>query len=232
MQLQRKAFLIGGRYEEKLPGIAADMRAWREFLTSPLGGGWYQGEIEDLSGLCRADVINALGSARECFYACVLFSGHGRVVKDEYGFTWTHISLNDEEEVSELDLNPQNARCLIVLDCCRKVYEQTCTRVLDEAVQTKEASTDARVRYEQAILKCEEGPTTVYATELDKYADDRQSFTRALIQAAHGNTDVHPDGILTMPDAVRQSQAYMSPQQMPVYNGGRRLHHLPFAVLG
>ena len=162
----------------------------------------------------------------------ILFSGHGDVVKDRLGFPRTHIYLNDYEAVSELEMNPKNPRVTMILDCCRRerkiIGESMEKFATDEFLLN---GVDTRQSYEAAIAECETGCVKVYAAALGQQAADEDSFTRTMLACAKEYyVKGMPSNVLTVKDAVELANAELPPQQTPVYNGGRRLHHFPFAV--
>ena len=230
--MKRTAFIIGGNYCKKLKGVEEEVAAWKQFLMSSLGGCWEEDEVVNLSGKDKPSVLAEISKAKDDFYTMILFSGHGDVVKDRLGFPRTHIYLNDYEMVSELEMNPKNPRVTMVLDCCRRerkiIGESMEEFAVDEFLLN---GVDTRQSYEAAIAECEMGCVKVYAAALGQQAADEDSFTRTMLACAK---EYYVRGmssnVLTVKDAVELANTELPPQQTPVYNGGRRLHHFPFAV--
>ena len=230
--MQRRAFLIGGDYKDPdnaLPGVRVDILAWKRFLMSSTGGSWYENEIMDLSGQSKAQILEALHGGRSIDYSLVCFSGHGYLAKDRFGFSMTMTLINDAMEMSERELNPASPWTMMVFDCCRKGADNEKVAFSKEA-RNMSYQWNTRPLFEGELLKCERGLVKVFAADEGQAADDDRSFSRVLIEVAKGMVGACQDGILRINDAVRYAQAEMPLQQTPVYMGGRRLHHFPFAV--
>lgn len=230
--MKRLAFLIGGTYrasENLLPGVAADIRAWKQFLTSSLGGSWDNDEVIDLSGRSKGEVSQELRRGVEVDYSLVCFSGHGCLVKDQFGFSVTKVFITDQDEMSEYDLNPGSPWCTMVFDCCRAHPDEEKVAFANEASALSWLG-DTSVRFEEEIKKCEKGCVKVYAADEGESAEDKRSFSRVLISVAQ-HLDNYSDGVLRIDKAVLLAGEAMPAQQNPVYGGGRRLRHFPFAVL-
>lgn len=230
--MKRLAFLIGGTYrasENLLPGVTADIRAWKQFLTSPFGGSWDAEEVIDLSGQDKPAVSQELRRGAVVDYSIVCFSGHGCLVKDRFGFSVTKVLITDQDEMLEYDLNPGSPWCTMVFDCCRAHPDEEKVAIANEASALSLLG-NTRVRFEEELKKCEKGCVKVYAADEGESAEDKRSFSRVLISVAQdlGN---YSDGVLRIDQAVRLVGEAMPPQQNPVYGGGRRLRHFPFAVL-
>lgn len=230
--MKRIAFLIGGTYrasEDKLPGVAEDIRAWKQFLSSPFGGSWTAEEIIDLSGKNKSAISLAIMNARVADYSLVCFSGHGCLVRDRFGFSVTKVFVNDQDEMMENEINPGTPWCTMVFDCCRKHPTEEKVAFANEAFEP-EWIDNTRTRFEEELVKCEMGSVKVFAADVDEAAADNRSFSRVLISVAR-NRDNYSDGVLRINKAVQLAGEAMPPQQNPVYGGGRRLRHFPFAVL-
>lgn len=229
--MTRRAYLIGGRYsEDRLEGVCADIDAWKEFLQSPIGGSWRQDEIVDLSGQGATSVCATLRSGRLVDYSFVCFSGHGRAELDPDGYSTTFVWVNDGEEVPEYDLNPGSARCTMLFDCCRRLPKEPSLESFSMDVAIDMAQYDTHAVFNRALLACEKGLVRIYGTELDHGAADEKSFTRMMIKYSKAAVESCEDGVLRLPDAVRGAKKWLDEQQTPVYRGGRRLGHFPFAI--
>lgn len=230
--MQRRAFLIGGDYaspDNQLPGIRADILAWKHFLMSPIGGNWYENEIVDLSGNTKSQILDTLQTGRAVDYSLVCFSGHGYLAKDRFGFSKTMTLINDDIEMSERELTPGSPWTMIILDCCRRGADNEKVATSNEALNMS-YQWNTRPLFESELLKCETGLVKVFAADEGQAADDDRSFSRVLIEVAKGMVGACQDGVLRINDAVRYAGAEMPFQQTPIYMGGRRLHHFPLAV--
>ena len=228
--MTRRAYLIGGSYLEELAGVRADINAWKEFLHSPVGGSWDEGEIVDLSEETFVSIKGELAFGRLFDYSLLCFAGHGRATVDSDGYSTTIVQINDKEEVSEYDLNPKSPRCTMLFDCCRRLP----TDAELESFAIKEGASkvkyNTREIFDRAMSGCEKGLVRIYGTELDHGAADEKSFTRMMIKYSKAAVESCEDGVLRLPDAVRGARNLLDEQQTPVYRGGRRLGHFPFAI--
>ena len=240
--MNRMAILIGSNFDAKIPGVKADIAAWRDFLCSPLGGAWNKDELVFLEDARKADeVIAAVKCAEKADYAFISFSGHGGIYKQRRNFLGlpeTFICLGDNEFLSEYQLNPGKDchRCTIILDCCRKTISTLSFLVKIASVQ--EAS-DNKIRqyfrdfFDREIEASDMGCVKIYATEIDNEAADQNSFSRILIESSKSYMASHGNYVLHLNDAVaiaKQEMDKINPQQCPQYLGGRRNHHFPFIV--
>jgi len=230
--MKRQAYLIGGNYrntDDWLPGVIADISAWKEFLMSPHGGSWEKDEIWDLSELSPEDIRAALQTGRAVDYSLVCFSGHGYLTQDQWGFGLTMVWVDDVNKMSERELNPGSPWTMMILDCCRKREEKEKIALANEA-RRMHYWHNTRAFFEKELLKCEKGLVKVYAADEEEGADDERSFSRVLMEVAQHAIAHYSDGVLPINHAVALAKDEMPPQQNPVYRGGRRLHHFPFAV--
>lgn len=230
--MQRRAFLIGGNYKKPanlLSGVSADIGAWKRYLASSYGGCWLEDEIIDLSGCDRGRINAELQVGRTVDYSLICFSGHGYLAKDRFGFGVTMVLIDDDVEMSERELNPGSPRALMIFDCCRKFEEEKKIAIANESLDMA-IPLDTRVLFEDELIKCEKGLVKVFAADVDETADDTRSFSRILMEVAKAQVGSCSNGVLHINDAVRLAGEEMPPQQNPVYMGGRRLHHFPFAV--
>ena len=231
--MQRQAFLIGGDYtnpDNALSGIRADILAWKRFLMSSPGGCWHESEIIDLSGLSKIQILEALQEGRSIDYSLVCFSGQGHQTKDRFGFSMTTTMVNDVVEMSERELNPGSRWTLMFFDCCRKGLNDNETVAFPNEALNKSQQRNTRSLFENELLKCESGLVKVFAADDGQAAAADRSFSRVLIEVANGMVGTCRDGVLRINDAVRFASKEMPSLQTPVYLGGRRLHHFPFAV--
>ena len=233
--MERKAIIIGGYdHEKNVPsiGVSQDIAAWRSFLSSPLGGSWRHDEINVIANADAAAVANSVEDASSADYAFVCFSGHGYLTKDKHGFNETKLILRDGVEISERDLNTGRSWCMAIFDCCRKMESEEPAASLESLKESfaLRPANEARAIYEQALRRCEKGYVRVYSADVDEGAEDYYSFTRALIDSATDMVREIQEEVLRVDKAVESARPKLGPKQNPVYVGGRRLAHFPFAV--
>lgn len=230
---KRRAFLIGGQYEKPLKGVSLDVDAWRSFLRTSMGGFWQKEEIVDLSGKTKDEVVKEIKSAHDCFYTMVIFAGHGEVRKDKYGFMRTYVLLNDQDELSEFDLNPGSSRATLMLDCCRNVRHELIRESVESlfSMESLFNGVNTRDAYERSLEKCEAGLVKVFSADIGQSAADEDSFLRTMVESLRSLylNNKFPR-IVSIKEAVSLTAKLMPSQQTPIYCGGRRLNHYPIAI--
>jgi len=235
--MKRKAILIGASpQDDPLENVALDVATWQEFLKTNHGGGWDENcEIIDATEMNREDLLKLLQQTKDHDFSMVIFAGHGFSVKTDLPWPELNLILQTGETILEREINPGTPRCNIILDCCRAHGENV--RPLEERVKKSslERAYDevrARILYDNALESAESGLVRIYATGDNAAAADKASFSQILIHSSMRWAG-HNQGILSIKDAVAMAATEMEsirPQQIPEYNGGRRLRHFPFAL--
>lgn len=237
--MKRLAILIQAPLSGKyfLDGVRVDIAAWRRHLTSLAGGAWNSDEIVELKNPSKYKLQHAINQARNADFAIIAFSGHGFTVKNELGFIKTFVYINDNPKASESTvaadaLNPGTKRCILSLDCCRKIEKmEPITEAFECFSDDGDSRTAYRTLYEQKVLACEEGCCRLYAASFQESAADNESFTQVLISI--GGMAAESGETLTIKEGMDRTKEYFeknNPQQHPSYNGGRRLSHFPFVI--
>lgn len=158
-------------------GVAIDVENYKSFLTSPLGGGWYQNEIIHLNRPTTIEMKNSISTLSLIDYSLIIFCGHGYFssAKDA-----TILELKKGEEFNSNDFRQGSIKKTIILDCCRQVVSDILT---EKAMLTKFARADtnlniakSRVHYESEINACPKGIVFGYACSKNERAGD--SHTR------------------------------------------------------
>lgn len=230
--MKRLAFLIGGAYRTSnndLRGVTADIRAWKQFLISPFGGSWTDDEIVDLSGKARNMIATEIRRGGDADYSLVCFSGRGRLVKDRFGFSTTKLFVNDREEMMEDECNPGSPWCTMVFDCSLKRLAKE-KAALSGKMPGVSFPEDARVRFKEELLKCETGLVVACFADAGGTTANKRSFSQALLSVVR-KRESYSDGVLRIDQAVRLAGNAMPKRHAPVYEGGSRVHHFPFALL-
>ena len=141
------------------------------------------------------------------------------------------VQINDTETMSERELNPGSPWCMQIFDCCRKpIVESAESGFVIEKAASFSDYFSTRKKFARELLRCEKGLVKVFATEVGHGAADERSFSRVLLEIAKETIGNCQDGVLRINDAVQLANNELPPQQTPVYMGGRRLRHFPFAV--
>ena len=227
-----------------LPGALDDAGEWKSYLTSPEGGAWKEerGEIIILTDPAKAPLLIDLylKSKPQLDYALMAFSGHGDCIQNQQGQE-AHLYLSANDSVTEKDFTLHAKRELLILDACREFH--------DERIIVKAAAANARMMIleslEEKLMKSRQlfdaaiaanplGRSIVYSCSVDENASDRPSFTEVLLGKGieKAKEEKYAKALTIMdvfPSADLVAQSFKLPQH-PVYDAGRRITHLPFAV--
>ena len=117
--MKRKAILIESSNvdgQQDLPGARVDVKNWRSFLKSDLGGAWLDSEIVTLNKPYSQDVDESLKVDSDC-YSLVVFSGHGSDGKILLNERWANNGY------SIANLKPRGNKGTVIIDSCRGVAE-------------------------------------------------------------------------------------------------------------
>ena len=213
-------------------GAQRNLEHWHSFLVSPLGGAWLdKKEVHVLSNPSKADMQTQLRSAAADGYVIVVFLGHGEFRKDLLGFPEVFLSLHGSDAISERELNPRSDRCSIIVDLGQN--ESTIKSIAMQPTDFDEIRLSrARELFDSEVTRAEKGCVKVYAANLNRETQHNHSFSATLIEQSiewaqrhHGTLDLH--------QAISQTTEIFERKtllQGPRYQGGRRLHHFPFAV--
>jgi len=189
--MKRIALIIGssGSPDEFLPGVEVDVRSYRNFLLSPVGGQWYQNEIitlldEDI--LIVRDAIAKIRNYRPDF-AFVVFAGHG------YYFTRNtqRVLMVGSDELYENELRKLAPRELLIIDTCagmeKEIYKE---EAMVEGLIKTAKFIDYRKIYEEAIKRCLPQEIILYGSSPGEYSADTPRgglFSKTLLEVAYNN---------------------------------------------
>lgn len=199
----RKALLIsnpGEVGEERYcNGVYVDVKNYVDFLTSPLGGLWFQSEIEHLDRPTSQQLRQKISSIPYQAYTMIIFCGHGYFSPRARS---TILELRRNEEIDSLDLRSNSSKRAILLDCCRRVhYEQVLERAMKAAICFAEPqlnSTMCREYYDKCIDKCGNGIVVGHACQIGESAGENASiggyYSSSLVNSADNwRNDTKPD---------------------------------------
>ncbi|KAJ3060727.1 hypothetical protein HK102_009378, partial [Quaeritorhiza haematococci] len=245
--MRRKAILIEAgcvKDCQDIPGPLVDVALYKRWLLSDHGGAWEEEEIQVLNCPGPASVQAWVKAASFADYALVAFSGHGHHVKNTAtNREETRVILRGGEEFSVGDLNPNNARCTLIVDACREV---TTIHLLESVKAARAAYVRSagnvrqrhRDAFDAAVQACGEGTIRLYSCSVGQIAGDTQDggvFTFGLIDGAESwATRTSITAELPINRAFEIAKSYtlgQRPRQAPMYEGDRRLRHFPFGVV-
>lgn len=242
--MNRYALLIDGSNisgEKHLPGAEKDVVSMRGYLMSPIGGSWYDDEIETINQESIFKVNVKLERHKDDF-CLVYFSGHG---SEEIQGNPT-ICLNDnEKDVPVTSLYPASGYGIVITDCCRGSGQDTLNEsVGNENFSIKTASDKnkaSRSLWDSELKNCIgkrrlNGIVEMLSCSYNEDANETDPpdahgyYSYALIQAAKDwYENVEPNSCLTTLQIHIAIYDYMVRQgQHPCYNP--ECLEYPFAV--
>ena len=170
-------------------GVNVDLRSYREFLLSPLGGFWYESEITVLKRPSRYDLRAArdIGASDHLLF---IFSGHGWYSSQSNS---TILHLTEREQVDSDDIKAYGKSKLIILDCCRKVYreyisESMFAESLRKAMGPQLHPDECRRFYDKSVEKCEKCLISLHSCSIGETSGDSSEkggvFSFNILQSA------------------------------------------------
>ncbi|MDR3109516.1 MAG: caspase family protein [Planctomycetaceae bacterium] len=192
--MKKKIFMIGNT--NGLPGVNVDIDSYRSFFTSPVGGNWYDGEIEILRNPRKGELLARINAMRQKNYDYVItiFSGHGGFARNG-----TVLEINKYDELIDAnELRNLSERQLLIFDCCREIIVPSATKtasILNLSL-SKQAEYDiVREKYEERISQSVPQEVILWACNTQEAATDisneggvySQSLLRAARELAGGN---------------------------------------------
>jgi hypothetical protein len=223
----------------KLGGPAFDYKNLCSFLTSDLGGNWYQNEITSLENPEKSQVIDEIFNMSRCDYALVVFSGHGEL-EEETDIQYIEL-MNCSIPIKELTVNCK--RQTIIIDACRHFFsfrERLFNKKHHQFSLNKSnlKTVSTRDIFDNSLSKAEEGLTILYSASENETAldtDNGTAYISSLIESAqeweisYGN-----ENIFSVKDAHKNADKYLhfyfETIQKPKMNYEKRLRYFPFAV--
>lgn len=149
-----------------LQGVPVDISSLYSFFTSPVGGNWYDEEIDILTNPTQTELLDTIDKIREANYDYVitLFSGHG----NEAG-GGTVLRINGEGETIDIDdLMHLSQRQLSIFDCCRSCVNDN---FIEAGTTILSMSRDPiRQAYENQIQDCIPQEIILFACDEDEKA--------------------------------------------------------------
>lgn len=227
--MTRKAILFSALTPStSIPREEPDTEAWDRFLRSDTGGAWSEQEISCLINSDRERILTAVRDAKESDYSLLVFVGCGEFRKGERPWPEAHVLLSDGSSLSERDLNSGTPRCTLVFDWSSGTHPQP-SPVGKDAEQVRATF---RALFDEELQKAEGGLVKIYAGQVDAAGNRGLSFSGLLIHTAqewakknHGILSLQQANSLVI-EAFPKSNSTLKAE----YQGGRRLHHFPFAV--
>lgn len=239
--MKRKALIIGNTGRD-LPGVEIDMRNYKAFMTTPLGGMWAAMEITLLNNPSENTVTTEINALRQADYSFVVFCGHGA-----YQGASTFVQIRPGVKISEDNLKIGAAKHTLILDCCRVVEPEVATESLmakaDKVAPLLNPS-DCRMYFDEKIADCPSGLVVMYACSVNETAGEGHLggwYSTSLIDAAkqwHERSHVDTAKsyeILSVTDVHSRAEVSVKrrsgQRQNPVCDYPRTQKRFPFAII-
>ena len=219
--MKRKALLIGNTHG--LPGVKIDLKKFKNYLASEIGGAWLASEIETIQNPSKSSLLNKIEITKlqQCDYVVVLFSGHGGHARH------TILEINQAgETIEDSQLHGISPRQLTIHDCCRSILEPITESAALDSVEfaARNQYSNVRQRYNSRIMQAIPQQAKLYSCSIGQVANETNDggiYTSNLLASARkipwGQTDktigvAHQEAI---EPTQRQSKAISGKVQMP-----------------
>ncbi len=158
--------------EHYCEGVNIDCSEYKSFLFSPLGGNWYEDEIETFYKPKKFYVKLAIEELMKYDYSMVIYSGHGYYSAPDDS---TIIELNKSETLNSEAFISVTKKQTVILDCCRKVeripvFESA--EIIRKAVGIELDPSECRKYYDKVIDNCDEDTIILNACGINEKAMD------------------------------------------------------------
>ena len=206
----RRAILISdnGGVEDNISATKEDVKNYRDFLMSNIGGAWTNSEIETHRNP-NYNIINDLRNY-EYDYTITMVSSHGGV-KKENGKLYLYLNNRLYDCVHFVN---KSKRQLMIFDCCRTYLEEEqydYKQFSQESVYTNFATISHRFKYNSYIETCGEAIIILYSCKVNQASrlDEELGsfFINSLISAAKYKSQ--SSGIVTVKEALELSKEYI-----------------------
>lgn len=247
--MKRKALIIS--YPGKVGadnycnGVYVDANRYKEFLTSPLGGAWYESEVKYLDTPSRDSVLSEIDALKQYDYTMVFFSGHGYYSRRSES---TILEINNNEVIDSMDFRRGSTKRSIIVDACRQVYEEPVFEAARKAMKFAEARANfdsCRRYYETLIDKCSSGVVVGYACGVDETAGESSSrggyYSSSLVKTSEewsesGHFDLsshyyHQSIVKVHNSAALKVNSLSGGTQHPEIDKPRSEPYFPFAIM-
>ena len=168
--MEKRILLVGNN--DGLPGVKIDLRNFKRFFTSNIGGYWYQSEIIELLNPTRLALLTTINNLKRLNldYCIVVFSGHGGQHREVV------LEINGKSEyMLESEFKNISRKQLTIFDCCRAVMENLNeNRGLSGTALNKSFSTNdyLRIKYERRISSALDQQVTLYSCSINEFSTD------------------------------------------------------------
>lgn len=226
--------------ENYCEGVNKDVINYKKYLMSSVGGGWYEDEIVCLEKPDHILLNKHIKLMEDTEYTLIIFCGHGCTVGDE-----TIIELNKDCDYRASSLRTGAIKRTIILDCCRVINNSLSESAIYEYSSKLEKSDSyiplARIYFDAAIQKCNNGIVTTFACDLNETAGDDSRlggyYSYSLIKSAQSwerqlnNSSASYASIVTIHEkAATMTRMKSGNEQNPQIDKPRNSPYFPFAI--
>lgn len=198
--MNRKALLIlnPGEIgdENYAKGVFVDSVLYTRFFKMPQGGYWSDSELQILTRPTVLELREAVKTLQGFDYTFVAFSGHGWYSGPDRE---TILTLQKGHEIYASELRQGATKRTLVLDCCRKVYNESLQERTMKSASVVVLNASATIRRTPDAMRCREkfftdvraissGVTQLNGCAIEEKAGDDEQlggrYTSSLISGA------------------------------------------------
>lgn len=227
------------------PGVLVDKVNYTSFLTSSIGGYWYQQEIVTLDKPSTSELRQEIARWKYYDYVMVVFSGHGYYSEQKRS---TILELQNNQEINSSELYQLSGKRTIILDCCRvrvtiPILERKAV-ILDHAISAIHPDR-CRKYYDASIAECADELVVMYSCGIGESAGDNDrrggTYSSNLIESSKQWANSlcfetsNSHRIISVLEAHRQAEQLVlnerGPRQTPDITKPRSGPYFPFCVV-
>ncbi len=185
--MEKRILLFGN--DEGLPGVKVDLKNYKDFFKSPIGGNWLEIEIDTLLNPTKSDLTTKLNLYKtlKLDYLIIVYSGHGGQERE------TLLEINPRGElIGESELTHISQRQLNIFDCCRCYPEALHESYQFEALAKSFSEFNFRKAYEKRILQAIPQQVTLYSCAIGEISNDTKEggiYSQYLLKSARQVSD-------------------------------------------
>lgn len=226
--MKRKAIIAAPLFSGDTTISNRHIDLWRQFLASNTGGAWRDQELIHLNNATKDDLISALQISSGAEFSLLIILGKASLRKRD--LPWPEIEIEVEQStIKDCDLIPDSPTCCVVID---GTYDNSGRKTVGLPSLSANKYTEKYSNlYNNAIQRAENGMVNVYGGFHNAPLNPPFYFSELIINSVL-KWAASSSEILNLYEAINlaKSDAKVVESKYPQYNGGRRRHHLPFAV--
>ncbi|GAA5104368.1 hypothetical protein GCM10023211_01880 [Orbus sasakiae] len=235
--MKRKALLIGapGKGTQELPGVKSDMKNYKNFLMSEIGGKWANNEIIILLGESKEKILKQteLIKKENNDFVFLVFSGHAN-----YSTICNsrRLYIDNSEFVYETHIRKLSDKQLTIIDSCAESVSLI-TEKFSEVAGLESFHmelNDYRKVYDDYILNCPPQEIVLYSCSIDEFSVDTNKgglYSYNLLNTAKNNHNKILTALQANEKASEVVRVISNGDQNPDYYDSRKSgNKLPFSI--